>query len=325
MSGNRFNSGTRARPSRLPAAVTVFPLLVLLGGAGGVVFPDLFAPVRGLIPWMLGFVMLCMGLTIRPADLSRLRHRPWMLLIGLLAHYVIMPGVGWLVATGLRLPAPLAIGVILVGCAPSGTASNVICFLAGGDVALSVSIATASTLVAPLLMPLLVRVLAGAWVTVPVGGMTADILLTVLLPVIAGIALRWAFPSLITALSGALPWISAVAVALIVAVVVSGSAGALIASGALAFAAVVLHNAAGLGLGALAGRLAGFDRAARRALTFEVGIQNSGLAATLAGTYFSPGAALPAALFSVWHNVTGSALAWAMARRDRHRPAQSAN
>lgn len=308
---------------RLPPAVTVFPLLVLAGGALGALVPGWFHPLTGGLPWLLGFVMLCMGVTIAPDDLRRLARRPWMVLIGLLAHYVIMPLVGWGVAAVLHLPPMLAVGVILVGCAPSGTASNVICFLGGGDVALSVSISIVSTLVAPIFMPLLTHLLAGAWVQVPVGSMMGDVLRTVVVPVVVGALLRWLLPGMVRRAAPVLPWISAMAVAGIVAVVVSGSAAALLASGGLALLAVVLHNGAGLGLGALAGRLAGFGRRERRALIFEIGIQNSGLAAALAGSFFGPVAALPAAIFSVWHNVTGSGLAWAMARSDRRRAVEA--
>ncbi|MFT8638287.1 MAG: bile acid:sodium symporter family protein, partial [Pseudoclavibacter sp.] len=226
---------------RLPPAVTVFPLLVLAGGALGALVPGWFHPLAGGLPWLLGFVMLCMGVTIAPDDLRHLARRPWMVLIGLLAHYVIMPLVGWGVAAVLHLPPMLAVGVILVGCAPSGTASNVICFLAGGDVALSVSISIVSTLAAPIFMPLLTHLLAGAWVQVPVGSMMGDVLRTVVAPVVVGALLRWLLPGMVRRVAPVLPWISAVAVAGIVAVVVSGSAAALLASGGLALLAVVLH------------------------------------------------------------------------------------
>lgn len=311
-----------APPGELPAsdraarrAVMVFPLLVVAAGAVGLLRPAHFTGWAPAVPWLLGVVMFTMGLTLTPPDFTAVARRPWAVGLGLVAHYVIMPGLGWLIATALDLPPQLAAGVILVGCAPSGTASNVVTFLARGDVALSVSVATVSTVLAPLITPALTLLLAGQFLAVDAGGMVTDILKTVLLPVVAGLLVRLVAGRFVDRLLRALPWLSAATVAVIVLVVVSGSAPAIKEAAAPVLLAVVLHNGLGLALGHAAGRLARLGGPASRAMAFEVGMQNSGLAASLATAHFSPAAALPAAVFSVWHNVSGAVVAAWMARR----------
>jgi BASS family bile acid:Na+ symporter len=306
---------TGNRAARL--AVTVFPVLVLAAGGIGLALPDAFASWKTNVPYLLGVVMFCMGLTMTPHDFKGVAKRPWAVGLGLVAHYVIMPGLGWLIANALDLPPQLAAGVILVGCAPSGTASNVVTYLARGDVALSVSVATVSTVLAPLVTPPLTLLLAGEFLPVDAGSMVTDILKTVLLPVVAGLVVRLVLGRYVDRVLGALPWLSALTIAVIVAVVVAGSATAIKSAAGLVLLAVVLHNGLGLALGYGAGKLARLGAPASRAMAFEVGMQNSGLAASLATAHFSPLAALPAAVFSVWHNVSGALVAAWMSYRAR--------
>lgn len=296
-------------------AVTIFPILVILAGILGFLLPGGFTPFAPTVPYLLGAIMFCMGLTLTLPDFSSVAKRPWAVGLGIVAHYVIMPGAGWLIAVLLHLPPELAAGVILVGCAPSGTASNVMAFLAKGDVALSVAVATISTLIAPIVTPLLVLLLVQHSLKVDAGSMMLDIVKAVVLPVIVGLLVRLFLSRLVRFILPALPWISAAVISIIVAIVVAGSADKIVSAGAIVFLAVVLHNGFGLGLGYLAGRFGGLDVRARRALAFEVGMQNSGLAATLAIAHFSPLAALPSAVFSVWHNVSGAILAAWFSRR----------
>lgn len=300
---------------RARIAVTVFPLLVIAAGVLGFLLPGALTPMAPAVPYLLGTVMFCMGLTLTPPDFASVLRQPWAVALGLVAHYVIMPGAGWLIATALQLDPMLAAGVILVGCAPSGTASNVMAYLAKGDVALSVAVATVSTLVAPLVTPALMLLLAGSFLKINAGAMMLDIAITVLLPVIAGLLVRLFLKRFVVIALPVLPWVSALVISLIVAIVVAGSAAKLASAAAVVFLAVVLHNGFGLSLGYLTGKLGGLDAKARRALAFEVGMQNSGLASALATAHFSPLAALPAAVFSVWHNVSGAIVAAFMARR----------
>lgn len=308
-------SGAADRAARL--AVTVLPVLVLVAGAVGLFLPSAFSGWGPSVPWLLGVVMFCMGLTLTGKDFSGVVKRPWAVGLGLVAHYVVMPGVGWLVANLLGLSPQLAAGVILVGCAPSGTASNVVTFLARGDVALSVSVATVSTLLAPLVTPALTLLLAGQFLPVQAGSMVSDIVKTVLAPVLAGLLVRLVAGRWITRVLKLLPWVSALVIAVIVLVVVAGSAEQIRNAAGVIFVAVVLHNGFGLALGYAAGKIGRLSVSSRRALSFEVGMQNSGLAASLASAHFSPLAALPAAVFSVWHNVSGAVVAAWMARRRR--------
>lgn len=296
-------------------AVTVFPLLVVLAGVVGFLIPDTFKPLAPSVPYLLGVIMFCMGLTLTPPDFASVAKRPWAVVLGIIAHYVIMPGAGWLIAVALNLEPQLAVGLILVGCAPSGTASNVMAFLAKGDVALSVAVASVSTLIAPIVTPLLVFFLAGSFLNIDAGSMVLDIVKTVLLPVLGGLAARLFLKKLVNKVLPALPWASAVVISLIVAVVVAGSSSKIVAASGIVFLAVVLHNGFGLGLGYLAGKLGRLDSKARRALAFEVGMQNSGLAATLATAHFTALAALPSAVFSLWHNVSGAIVAAWLARK----------
>ncbi len=298
-------------------AVTIFPVLVLLAGAIGLLAPGSFTGWGESVPYLLGVVMFCMGITMTPQDFRGVARRPWAVALGLVAHYVIMPGLGWAIAHLLQLPPQLAAGVILVGCAPSGTASNVVTYLARGDVALSVSVATVSTLVAPLVTPPLTLLLAGEYLPVDTGSMVTDILKTVLLPVLAGLAVRLLAGRYVQRALPLLPWLSAVTIGVIVTVVVAGSADAIKSAALLVFVAVVLHNGLGLALGYGAGRLTGLGEPASRSMAFEVGMQNSGLAASLATAHFSPLAALPSAVFSVWHNVSGALAAAWFSRRGR--------
>ncbi|SCK42060.1 bile acid:Na+ symporter, BASS family [Streptomyces sp. WMMB 714] len=299
--------------------MTLFPLLVLLAGVVGLISPGSFTGAADAVPYLLGVVMFCMGVALTPPDFKGIAKRPWAVAVGLGAQYLIMPTLGWVVVKALDLPPQLAAGVILVGCAPGGTASNVVTYLARGDVALSVSVTTLSTVLAPLVTPPLTLLLAGEYLPVDAGSMVTDILKTVLLPVLAGLVVRLVAGRYVQRALPALPWLSALTISVIVTVVVAGSADAIRSAAALVFLAVVLHNGLGLGLGYLAGRLTGLDEPARRALTFEVGMQNSGLAASLATAHFSPLAALPSAIFSVWHNVSGALVAAWFARRDRPR------
>ncbi|MDV5999108.1 bile acid:sodium symporter family protein [Kocuria rhizophila] len=297
-------------------AVLVFPLLVLAGGAAGY----LFAPaVHQAAPWtnpLLGLVMFGMGLTLRPADFALVATRPVPILVGVMAQYVLMPGIAVLVSWALQLPPEIAAGVILVGCAPGGTASNVVSYLARGDVAVSVTMTSISTLLAPLLTPLLTLWLAGAYMPLNGGSMARSIAMVVLLPVLAGLVVRLVLPRVVARLLPVLPWLSVLTIAVIVAIVVSGSAEKILQAGLLVLVAVAVHNALGMTLGWLVGRVTGQPAPVRRTTAIEVGMQNSGLAAGLAAQYMSPLAALPGAVFSVWHNLSGAVFALLCRRAD---------
>ena len=290
--------------------------LVVLVGAAGAVFPASLSWIAPQVPLLLGIVMFGMGMTIELKDFRHLVRHPWEAGVGVLAQFTVMPLVAYLLAQAFSLPPDLAVGVILVGTCPGGTASNVITYLAKGDVALSVTMTMATTLLAPFVTPFLTLLLAGEEIAVNAPAMMLSIAEMALLPVLLGAALNHFFHRRVAYALTVLPLISALLVALLVGVVVSMSAPRLTEVGALVALAVVLHNGFGLALGyALAGLL-GLSAAKRRAIGIEVGMQNSGMAASLALLYFNPAAAIPAALFSVWHNISGSLAANWFTRRD---------
>ncbi|WP_375001196.1 bile acid:sodium symporter family protein [Aeromicrobium sp. CTD01-1L150] len=296
-------------------AGTWFPLIVLAAGAVAVWQPDPFIELAPAVPWLLATIMLGMGLTLKPSDFATVATRPLPLALGVVAQFLIMPLIGFALAKTFDLSPALAVGVILVGAAPGGTASNVMVYLAKGDTALSVSMTTVSTLLAPLLTPLVVLWLAGDYLPVDTRGLLVSIAQIVLVPIALGVMLRLLLPRVVERLLDVMPLVSVVGITLVVLAVVAGSADTVLSAGLLVAVVVVLHNGFGLLLGYLAARAAGMDETVRRAVSIEIGMQNSGLAAGLAAIHFSPAAALPAALFSVWHNVSGSLLAGWWSRR----------
>lgn len=292
-----------------------FSLWVLLFAGFGYFAPQLFVGYKTWIAPLLGVVMFGMGLTLSMADFREVFRRPRDVVVGVVGHYLIMPGIAWLLAVALRLPPDIAVGVILVGCCPSGTASNVMTFLAKGDVALGVSIALISTLIAPLATPALVSLLAGKWMAIDTASLFKDIVQVVIVPIVLGLAAKTLFRRQAAASVKALPLVSTAAIVFIIAIIVGLNQSKLLSNGLLILTAVVLHNLLGFALGYAFARLFGMDLAKRKAVMLETGMQNSGLGAALAAAHFSPLAAVPSALFSIWHNLSGAALATWFTRR----------
>ncbi len=277
--------------------------------------PGAFTPLRPAIVPGLGVIMFGMGMALAPGAFGAVLRRPARLLLGVALQYTVMPLAALAVGLASGLPPLSLAGLVLTGASPGGTASNVMAYLARANVALSVAMTLASTLLAPLATPWITWWLVGERVAVPVGGMFRSILLVVVLPVVLGMACRRLAPGLTRRLAPVLPWLSMAAIALIVAVIVALARPRLAEVGPLLALAVVLHNGLGLAAGYLGGRLAGADARDCRTLALEVGMQNSGLASVLAVKHLAAAAALPAALFSVWHNATALWLAGRWRRR----------
>lgn len=292
-------------------------LIIILLSAWAFLMPGLFAWATGYTTIFLGVIMFGMGLTISAADFKVVFTHPKEVLLGAIAQYTIMPLSAWLLVTVLQLPTDIALGVILVGCCPGGTASNVITYIAKGDVALSVGMTIASTLLAPIMTPMLVWFLAHTMVNVSFQAMFMNVLQVVLVPVTAGILANMLAKNAVRKVTPALPLISVSAIAFIVAGIMAVNSQKIIKSGVLVLVVVILHNAIGMGAGYGIARLFKLDYAKTTALTIEVGMQNSGLAVTLAAASFAanPLATLPGAIFSVWHNIAGSILAGARVRK----------
>ncbi len=260
---------------------------------------------------MLGVIMFGMGLTLSPQDFKVVFSRPKDVLIGCMAQFTVMPLLAWVLTWSFSLPPELALGVILVGCCPGGTASNVITYLAKGDLALSVGMTATSTLLAPILTPLLVWMMAGTKVDVDTVGMLLSIVYVVIAPIIVGLLCQHFLPKITQRVVPYLPAFSSIAIALTVGIVVSHNADRLLVGGLLVVLVVMLHNLCGLALGYLIGRLLRLSEPKVRALSIEVGMQNSGLASSLATLHFAayPMATIPGAIFSVWHNISGALVA----------------
>lgn len=286
-----------------------FALWILLFAVLAFCVPAPFLPITQSIVPLLGLVMFGMGLTLKAADFREVARRPLWVLIGVLAQFIIMPGLAWLLCRLLQLPPEIAVGVILVGCCPGGTASNVMTWFSRGDVALSVAITAVTTLLAPLVTPALIWLLASAWLPVQFSALFMSILQVVLVPIALGFVVQRLLGARVQVAEQVLPLVSVLCIVAIVAGVVAASQAKIAESGLLIMAVVVLHNGFGLALGYLAGRVFGLPLAQRKTLSIEVGMQNSGLGAALANAHFSPLAAVPSALFSVWHNLSGSLLA----------------
>ncbi|MDO5746234.1 MAG: bile acid:sodium symporter family protein [Actinomycetaceae bacterium] len=304
-----YDGATVAEEKSARLAVTVFPIIIIVAFAISFLLPDTFTLLGpGVLP-ALGIIMFAMGLTLTPPDFVLVVKRPLPILIGVVSQFVIMPLLGLALAWIFGLPPALAAGVILVGCAPGGTSSNVISYLAKGDVALSVTMTAISTLLAPIFTPLLTLWLAGSYLPVPAGDMAMSIVKIVVVPVVAGLLLRVLAHAVVEKVLPVLPWISVAGITYVVMAVVAGSADALVSAGALLLLVVFLHNGLGYVLGYGISKATKCAERASRTTAIEVGMQNSGLAAGLAAQYFSPEAALPAAVFSVWHNISGGLFA----------------
>ena len=295
----------------LELLANLFPLWVLLGAVLALVHPPAVTWFQGpFIVAGLAVIMLGMGLTLRLDDFRRAAAMPRAVGAGLAAQFAIMPLLGASLSWAFALPIPLAVGVILVSCCPGGTASNVVCYLARANVALSVLMTMASTFAAVAMTPLLTGWLAGTLVPVDGWGLFRSTAQVVLLPVLAGLALHHAAPRLVRVVLPAAPLVSVVAIALICASIIGQNADVFRESGGRLMGAVFFLHAGGFGLGHAFARVLGYDVSVARTLAIEVGMQNSGLGAVLARQHFAdPLTALPAAISATFHSLIGSALA----------------
>ncbi|UHA73149.1 bile acid:sodium symporter family protein [Paenibacillus sp. 481] len=286
-----------------------FAIWVLLFASLAFLFPESFKWLGAYITPLLGIIMFGMGLTVSPGDFQEVFRRPMAVAIGVFGQFLIMPLLAFGLAKGLQLPPEIAVGVILVGCCPGGTASNVMTYLAKGDVPLSVTVTSITTLLAPIVTPALILLFASEWVPIEASSLLWSILQIVIIPIVLGFIFKSLLRKPAEAGVKALPLVSTVAIVMIVAAVVAGSQQKIAETGLLIFAVVIVHNGLGLLLGYLFAKLFKLDIASRKAISIEVGMQNSGLGAAIANAHFSPLAAVPSAIFSVWHNISGPIVA----------------
>lgn len=293
-----------------------FSVWIILISIIGLYRPSTFAWSLPHIPLLLGVIMFGMGMTLKGEDFKRVLLQPKAILVGVFAQFIGMSFIAFLIAKAFNLDPELAIGVILLGACPGGTASNVITFLARGDVPVSVTMTSVSTILAPFLTPLIMLIFAGQWLEVSASALFIDILKIVLIPVITGVVARKLFKDFVEKILKVLPLVSVVTILIIVGAIIGANSQRIFTSGIIVFIVVILHNLMGLLIGYSIGKFFKIDEDKVRAITIEVGMQNSGLAVSLANAHFGPLAALPGALFSVWHNISGTALATYWNRKD---------
>lgn len=278
---------------------------------------SLFLPASTLwirttwVNYLLMIVMFGMGLATSPHDFAIVFTRPRDIIFGCIAQFTVMPVLAFLLSRLFHLDPALTAGVVLVGTCPGGTASNVITYFSGGDVPLSVGMTSVNTLLAPFLTPVLTYLLLRTTVHVDVAAMFISIVKVILIPIGFGFLLHRLFDSAAKRLVKVLPLVSTIAICMIVGAVVSHNAQKILTTGAVVFAVVILHNLLGYACGFGLGRLLKMGPEKTKALSVEIGMQNSGLATSLAGTAFPDlsMATVPGAVFSVWHNISGAVLA----------------
>ncbi|MEI0496643.1 bile acid:sodium symporter family protein [Brachyspira intermedia] len=293
-------------------------VIVLIAAAVSLFFPKTVSFINtSYVNYLLMIVMFGMGLTLKLEDFKVVFTRPKDIIIGAIAQFTIMPLLAFLLSLVFKLPPELAVGVILVGTCPGGTSSNVMTYLAKGDVALSVGMTSVSTILAPFATPLLTLLYAGQKVDVNAVSMFVSIVQVVILPIALGFIINKFFYKFTNSIKEILPLISVLAIVAIVAAVVSANSQRLMQVGYLVIIVVVLHNCLGYLLGYLLGKLFRLNNAKCKAVSIEVGMQNSGLATSLAATHFASMAlaTVPGAIFSVWHNISGSIVANIMASK----------
>ncbi len=286
-----------------------FPLLAIAVSALAWYEPQPLLGLKDAIVPLLTIVMFCMGLTLRWADFKRVWNKPQSIALGVLLQFTLMPFIAWLLVQLLQLPPELAIGLIIVGACAGGTASNVMTYLAGGDVALSVSMTLMSTLWGVVLTPWLVAFYSSAEIAVDTQAMIISITQIVLLPIAGGLLCNRFIPQAGRSLNSHLPDIASTFILTIIAIIVALNADEIATLGSLAIIAVMLHNLLGLAAAYSIARWNGHTEVEAHTIALEVGMQNSGLGVALALKFYGPVAALPGALFSVWHNISGSLLA----------------
>ena len=290
-------------------AGNTFAIWIIIFATLAFFMPNGFSWIAPHISLLLGIIMFGMGLTLTTDDFKRVVKAPKSVLIGVVAQYTIMPAIAFGLSTVFKLPPEIAVGVILVGCCPGGTASNVMTYLAKGNTALSITITAISTLLAPILTPSLTLLLASKWLPVSMSAMFMSIVQVILIPIALGFILRLLFAKQVDKVTSVLPLVSVIGIVAVAAAVVSVNTENIATTGLLIFTIVILHNILGLLIGFTIAKVLKLTYEDQKAISIEVGMQNSGLGSTLAIAHFEPIAAVPSAIFSVWHNISGPLLA----------------
>ena len=289
--------------------IRLFPLWVILFSAWAFLKPQYWTDISFLIVPLLSVVMFSMGLTLTIEDFLKIFKNFKIVCLGILLQFLIMPILGFLLVKSFNIEQIIGIGVILVGCAPGGTASNVICFLAKGDVALSISLTICSTILAVFFMPALFWLYTGSNIEIPVYQMMLSIFNIIIIPVFLGIILNSITFFNLEKIKLCLPLIAVIAIIFIIAIIIASNANQIFKYGPKIFFIVICHNLLGIFLGFYLCKKMNYSEKIAKTLAIEIGMQNSGLATALAIKFFGPLAGLAGAFFSIWHNISGPILA----------------
>lgn len=300
------------------AAKRSFVLILLVFAILGYVLPEIFSKLIPHLKLLLSLIMFSMGMTLKTGDFKLVLTKPFPVIVGVLAQFLIMPVLAFAIALVFGLSPELAAGLVLVGSCPGGTASNVMVYLSRGDLALSVVMTTISTLLAPIMIPLWIFTLAQKWISVDFWSLMGSAAQIVLLPILLGLLANIFFKKTVERLVDYVPSLAVYSIALIIAALVAVNSSKMLELYGLhlLFLAVILHNLLGLILGYAFARLLSLPQAQIRTIALEVAMQNSGLGAVLALAYFGPIAALPSIIFSIWHNLSGAAIAGYWSRKN---------
>ena len=290
-------------------ATSLFPLWVIVFSIWAYFDSQTWTALQTFVIPLLSIVMFSMGLTLKTKDFYRIFKNFKIILLGIFLQFLLMPGIGYFLISIFDLETVIAIGILLVGTAPGGTASNVICYLAKGDIALSISLTTCSTFLAVFFMPTLFWLYTGTDIDVPILQMMLSIFKIIILPVTLGVILNSLNLKFLNKIKNALPLIAITAIVIIIATIIGSSSDQILIYGWLILLIVIFHNLLGFIFGYYSCYLLNLDKKTSRTIAIEVAMQNSGLATALAIKYFGVISAIPAAFYSVWHNISGSLIA----------------
>ena len=290
-------------------ATRLFPLWVIVFSIWAYFDSQTWTALQTFVIPLLSIVMFSMGLTLKTKDFYRIFKNFKIILLGIFLQFLLMPGIGYFLISIFDLETVIAIGILLVGTAPGGTASNVICYLAKGDIALSISLTTCSTFLAVFFMPTLFWLYTGTDIDVPILQMMLSIFKIIILPVTLGVILNSLNLKFLNKIKNALPLIAITAIVIIIATIIGSSSDQILIYGWLILLIVIFHNLLGFIFGYYSCYLLNLDKKTSRTIAIEVAMQNSGLATALAIKYFGAISAIPAAFYSVWHNISGSLIA----------------
>ena len=290
-------------------ATNLFPLWVIVFSIWAYFDSQTWTALQTFVIPLLSIVMFSMGLTLKTKDFYRIFKNFKIILLGIFLQFLLMPGIGYFLISIFDLETVIAIGILLVGTAPGGTASNVICYLAKGDIALSISLTTCSTFLAVFFMPTLFWLYTGTDIDVPILQMMLSIFKIIILPVTLGVILNSLNLKFLNKIKNALPLIAITAIVIIIATIIGSSSDQILIYGWLILLIVIFHNLLGFIFGYYSCYLLNLDKKTSRTIAIEVAMQNSGLATALAIKYFGAISAIPAAFYSVWHNISGSLIA----------------